>query len=63
MQTATGTGACGGTLSFDFNAFAAAGGNPELVVSRSVWAQFWSRDSLSPGRVSLTDAVFFVLGP
>jgi hypothetical protein len=58
-----GSGPCGGTLDYDFNAWIAAGYDPALFASQSVWAQFWIRDPQSVRKLNLTDAVYFVIGP
>jgi hypothetical protein len=63
IQNSGGQGLCSGAFQFEFNAYAASGTNPALVVGQSVWAQYWSRDPGSAGLLNLTDAIFFVLDP
>lgn len=58
-----GSGACGGTLSYDFNVFIASGANPALVQGATFWGQFWSRDIASPSGTNLTDALTGTIGP
>jgi hypothetical protein len=62
-QNSGGAGACGGTLSFNFNNWVALGSDPALVAGQKVWAQFWYRDVLSPGGNGLTNGVTFTLCP
>jgi hypothetical protein len=62
-QNSGGAGPCGGTLSFDFNAYAGLGVDPGLVPGQKVWAQYWYRDVASLGGTGLTDAVTFTLCP
>jgi len=62
-QNSGGAGACGGTLSFDFNAYAALGSDPGLVPGQKVWAQYWYRDVASLAGTGLTDGVTFTLCP
>ena len=56
---------CSGTFSFDFNAFAQSGANPQLTNGTVVRAQLWSRDPQHADGtgVSLTDAIEFELCP
>ena len=35
---------CSGSYSFDFNAYAQSGGEPNLTTGTTVYSQFWSRD-------------------
>ena len=58
-----GAGPCGGLLSFDFNAFAAGGGDPQLAPGVQVNGQFWSRDPGNAFGSNLSNAVQFTLGP
>lgn len=58
-----GTTPCSGVLSCDFNAFIASGVDPSLVVGRSVWTQFFTRDPQAPSTVNLSNAVFFLIEP
>jgi hypothetical protein len=62
-QNSGGSGPCGGTLAFDFNAWAALGSDPALVPGQKVWAQYWYRDVASPGGNGLTNGVTFTLCP
>jgi hypothetical protein len=62
-QNSGGSGPCGGTLVFDFNAWVALGGDPALVAGQKVWAQYWYRDVASPGGNGLTNAVTFAICP
>jgi hypothetical protein len=62
-QNSGGAGPCGGTLSFDFNAYAGLGVDPGLVPGQKVWAQYWYRDVASLGGTGLTHGVTFVLCP
>jgi hypothetical protein len=56
---------CGGHYSMDFNAFAhAPTADPALLIpGRTVWAQWYSRDSgfLPPNNIGLTNAVRFTM--
>jgi ligand-binding sensor domain-containing protein len=65
LQVAGTAGAppCTGTYSFDFNAYCAAGVDPELVPGQQVWCQYWSRDPAAVAGSGLTDGLTFVLGP
>lgn len=54
---------CSGSIAYDFNARIASGIDPALIVGRSVWTQYWSRDPRSPSLLNLSDAVFFVIDP
>jgi hypothetical protein len=62
-QNSGGSGPCGGTLVFDFNAWVVLGSDPALVAGQKVWAQFWYRDVVSPGGNGLTNGVTFTLCP
>jgi len=55
-----GTG-CAGSLSFDFNAWIASGGDPVLVSGQAVCAQAWFRNAAGAGQLS--DALAFLIGP
>jgi hypothetical protein len=65
LLTSHGTGPCGASLSFDFNAWIAAGADPALVNGRPVWIQCWTRDPPAAyvGKLNLSDAVYFVIAP
>jgi len=54
---------CSGTFSLDFNARLAAGVDPTTGVVSEIFAQYWSRDPLSPSHTSLSNAVRFVVQP
>lgn len=54
---------CSGNFVYDFNAFIQSGVDPALIISQSVWTQYWSRDPQSPSLANLTDAVYFVIDP
>jgi Tol biopolymer transport system component len=54
---------CSGALAIDFNAVVALGLDPGLVAGAEVWLQGWSRDSASPSKTHLTQALHFQLGP
>jgi Tol biopolymer transport system component len=56
-----GTMGCDGTLSMDFNAWIASGGDPRLTPGEPVYAQVWHRNSAGDGQLS--DAVAFLVGP
>jgi hypothetical protein len=62
-QSSGGHGSCGGTFTFDFNAWVALGSDPGLVAGQKVWAQYWYRDLASPGGNGLTNGVSFTLCP
>jgi len=63
-QVSTGSGACGGSFAFDFNAYTASGVDPNLQAGSVVSAQFWFRDPAHPIAGSgLSDAVRFTLCP
>jgi len=54
---------CSGSISFDFNAWIAAGVDPTLVPGQAVWAQYWSRDPQAVGtNTNLSDALTFSIG-
>lgn len=54
---------CSGALLIDFNAFIRGGTDPFLTAGATVYAQYWSRDSLAPQGTSLTNAVRFTICP
>jgi len=54
---------CTGAFRFDFNAHVASGVDPALVAGANVWCQYWSRDGASPSGSSLSDALWFSIGP
>jgi hypothetical protein len=56
---------CSGAYSFDFNAYAQSGVNPQLTIGAVVRAQLWARDRSHPDGtgVSMTDAIEFELCP
>jgi hypothetical protein len=54
---------CSGSYSFDFNARIASGIDPNLVVGRDIYAQYYSRDPASSFAVGLTNALAFTICP
>ena len=54
---------CSGVYTYDFNARIQSGADPNLVVGQTVFAQYWSRDPVSPSTTGLTDAVEFQICP
>lgn len=64
-QLSAGSGACGGTASFDFNARVRSGLDPALVPGAIVRAQWWYRDRFDPAGYysGLTNAVSFGIAP
>ena len=62
-QFSGGSGSCGGTFSFDFNAYIDSGFDPNLFAGAQVWAQYWSRDLAAPGGSNLSDALHFYVVP
>lgn len=54
---------CSGALLTDFNAFIQSGTDPQLIPGATVFAQYWSRDSLSVEGVSLTNGLRFTICP
>jgi hypothetical protein len=54
---------CTGQYSFDFNALVRAGTDPRLSGGAIVYAQYWSRDPLTPITTNLTDALAFQVEP
>ncbi|MCE9595688.1 MAG: hypothetical protein K8S98_15980 [Planctomycetes bacterium] len=53
---------CSGAYSLDMNAWIRSGVDPQLFVGQHVYAQYWTRDPLSPSTTGLTDAIHFVIG-
>jgi hypothetical protein len=62
MQNAGGSGPCGGSFAFDFNAYIATGFDPALVAGQNVWCQYWARDPGSPSGSSLSNGLQFMIG-
>ncbi|MBI5433057.1 MAG: VCBS repeat-containing protein [Planctomycetes bacterium] len=62
-QTSPGSGPCDGTYSFDFNAYLAGGGDPNLGQGSTVYTQWWMRDPQSPSTTGLSAGLSFVLCP
>lgn len=62
-QNSGGSGSCGGSFAFDFNAYIASGADPALVSGVDVFGQYWSRDPASPSSTSLTNGLRFNVGP
>jgi hypothetical protein len=64
-QLAAGAGPCGGTFTFDFGAYLAAGAHPLLFPGAVIACQWWSRDPLDPSGfgTALSDALFFGVAP
>ena len=54
---------CSGFYSFDFNAWAQGGQDPNLGAGAVVDAQYWYRDRADPTGYGLTDAIEFTLCP
>ena len=54
---------CSGTYSFDFNARIQSGLDPNLVVGKNVYAQYYMRDPASSPAVGLSDALAFTVCP
>lgn len=54
---------CSGRMSFDLNAWIAAGSDPALTSGTLTYAQFWTRDPGSPSGTGFTDAIEFVIVP
>jgi hypothetical protein len=65
LQNSGGSGACGGSIQIDFNAYVASGKDPGLSAGQQVWIQTWSRDPgfAPPDNTSLSDAISFTLCP
>lgn len=57
------TPACDGAFEFDFNAWRTAGADPNLLVGRLVYAQYWFRDSSASFGAGLSDGLQFSLCP
>ncbi|MCE9592632.1 MAG: hypothetical protein K8S98_00425 [Planctomycetes bacterium] len=54
---------CNGVLTTNFNARICGGTDPALTAGKQVWAQAQHRDIPSPGAISLTNGVTFVICP
>jgi len=54
---------CSGSFSFDFNALIRSGADPRLVPGATIYCQYYYFDTLSPGRVGLSDALCFTICP
>lgn len=61
IQNSGGSGPCGGTYSFDFNALVRSGSDPALASGASVHCQYWYRDPQDPFNTGLSDALQFTL--
>jgi glucose/arabinose dehydrogenase len=55
--------ACDGAFAFDFNAWRLAGLDPNLLVGRLVFAQYWFRDAAASYGAGLSDGLQFALCP
>lgn len=53
---------CTGSFSFDFNAYAQSGVDPNVTTGAMLYGQYWSRDPLSPSTTSLSDGLFWTMG-
>lgn len=64
-QTSAGSGPCGGTCSYDFNARIQSGVDPGLVPGTLVFAQWYQRDPFDPAgfHSGLSDALRFGIVP
>jgi hypothetical protein len=64
-QVSAGSGTCGGTFSFDMNAYIQSGMYPSLVPGEVVYCQWWSRDLQDPAGfgTGLTNALYFGIAP
>jgi len=56
------TNDCSGSYSLDFNAWIQSGADPLCVTGQTIFAQYWSRDPLSPSTTGLTNALSLVIG-
>ncbi len=54
---------CDGAFEFDFSAWRAGGADPNLLVGRLVFAQYWYRDAGSSFGAGLSDGLSFALCP
>lgn len=56
---------CSGNYSFDFNAWAQSGADPNLAAGVQVYCQYWSRDPQDPAgfNTSLSDGAEFTIQP
>jgi hypothetical protein len=54
---------CTGSFAIDFNAYAQAGFDPDLLSGTEIYAQCWSRDPFGAVPTSLGDAIRFWFGP
>jgi hypothetical protein len=64
-QVSAGSGPCGGTFTFDMNAYIQSGAYASLVPGEIVYCQWWSRDLQDPAGfgTGLTDALYFGIAP
>jgi hypothetical protein len=64
-QVSAGSGPCGGTFSFDMNAYIQSGVYPSLMPGEIVYCQWWSRDLQDPAGfgTGLTNALYFGIAP
>jgi hypothetical protein len=65
VQGASGGGPCGGTYTFDFGAYLAAGPHPLTFAGATLACQWWSRDTLDPSGfgTGLSNALYFGVAP
>jgi hypothetical protein len=64
VQTTGGAGStCNGSMTTNFNARICGGTDPALTPGKQVWGQAQHRDIPSPGAISLTGGVTFVIFP
>lgn len=65
IQAASGSGACGGVLAFEFNSFIQSAIDPSLTPGTLVYAQWWYRDAFDPAGFSssLSNALCFGIAP
>jgi hypothetical protein len=50
---------CSGVLHYDFNARIQSGADPALVPCKTVYCQYWYRDSADPQTIGLSDGLSF----
>jgi hypothetical protein len=64
VQNTGGAGStCNGTLTTNFNTRICGGTDAQLTAGKQVWAQAQHRDIPSPGAISLTNGVSFIICP
>ena len=49
--------ACSSSFTFDFDAWIQSGNDPSLTPGATIYAQWWMRDSQSPSKTGLSDAI------